>query len=372
MIKLCAWEWKKMVVKGDGWVLLCGLAVWCLLDVLAGFHMAAYIETPTVEKQLAGYYREYGGTLTGEKLDRIECHNEAIAQAKKMQNQAFSDYDNQRISPEELESILSQTDDWVNQEMAFRLFYRDVSYCREDPQHRFLVEKRGWQMLLKSTGPHFLLVLICVLLVSRMCSCDLSQTTEAVLKTADKGRQHILFAKWGTAAGIAVFIGVFYSLCLYGKVMRYLPLDGYSAPIQSLPAFSASVYPFSLLGMFLVGCAVRVCGLVLLSVGSVCLILLVRQAAAGTLLALSVNMIPYFLWVADEAYTRIPVPIGLVTAFSYFAGDSGRQGLVPITPQEFMVLLLGTAGVTGALCWLSYVVYTKGTLKRRRPREQVR
>lgn len=350
------WELRKLFIKNRA---ILFIAVFAALH--AGMIMIARLspkmwndsvfERYSSGRQLFSYYEQYGGRLTEEKEAAILLKKAQIDGADRRMNELISERGEGLITENEFVRALNEISPLLGERLPFSVFYENFDYCRGDPEHRYMMDTRGWREIFASNGPDLFITLLTVILAAMIYKADIGGDVIRIIKPTSRGYSALLFSKWGAALSLAFALAAASAAVDFTAAACAYPLGDGGAPLESISFFEGAKYELSLLGSFFLVSAIRFFGLLYCAVTVVTLSELTRNAVLSGFIGGVFAVLPFVMGQQDGAYLRWPTPAGFITAVPYVtcAGDVDLSTLAVAAALSALVML--------ALLALSYMHY---------------
>lgn len=324
MLQLQRWEWYKLLVKSKGIiVLVVYITIHCVSMALPTYETASLM----LEQSLRTYYQEYGGEVNDDTVQAIELKYRAISDAVSKKKEALADYRAQKISDEELNQTLKDTECLAREKRAFDKFYAHYQYCAEDPINRHLIETESWSKLLSLRTPDFMLIIFTILLTSLIWIEDSKQDINPIIRPTYFGGITLLISKWIVAVGISFIIAFCSQMIDVVFLLDDTSLQDGNSPLRSISYFASSPYRLTIWQAFLLGCISRFFGIIYCGLITVFCAGLLKNVVLGAFCSLASVMLPYVAGGSDFSYLKFPIPTGFVQAYLYQLGRGSSMNL---------------------------------------------
>lgn len=360
MIQPIKWEWKKLLLKNNGLLVIVLYFTICIISIIL---MTIDTASPVMQRSLERYYQEYGGELDDDTVMAIEAKYQAITEAVAARKTALSDYEAQNITYAELNSILRQLQPLIKEKRPFEEFYSYYKYASIDTAHRHLIDGDSWSKVLSLDTPNFVLIMFMILMAALLLKDDVKKEIILLNKPTYRGHSTHLFVKWLVTIGIVAIL-VFCTLIVeIVYLIINTSLQNGRAPLQSISYFADSPYNLTIWQAYLVGWIIRIGGLLYVGMITVCSIELLENTALGVFCALAATVIPYFAGGSDYSYLQYPTPAAFIQAFFYLLGRDLSGTYVDL--NTVLELACISALIVMSLCALSTIHYQRVKVARK-------
>lgn len=319
------------------------------------------------------YTSIYEGRYSTEKGEQIESLIKRSSGASQMIGMAYSElnsgnatYEEYCLTVDKYASLAAEYHKGVQQ------FSEQVNYVAEDPEHRYILDTRGWICLLRNNGLDLLLVLMTIIISAPTFSNEYSTDMYQLLLTSPWGRKRLSSRKCVcsiVACGVAALLFCAVESCIVA-VKIGLPCP--TAPIQSLKPLDDSPYNISLISALLFTVLCKMIGAMMLSSVVLLLSTAIKRILPVVSIGVSAILIPYV--VLSEANDRMyALPLGLLLPNGYLKGaetvcdEMGaliQLGGIPI--YMTMIILVAAILLISVFCIWTGNLYVTGNLFGRR------
>lgn len=251
-------------------------------------------------------------------------------------------------------------------------FSEQVNYVAEDPEHRYILDTRGWICLLRNNGLDLLLVLMIIIISAPTFSNEYSTDMYQLLLTSPWGRKRLSRQKCiCSIVACSVAALIFCAVeCFMVAVKIGLPCP--TAPLQSLKPLADSPYNISLISALLFTALCKVIGAMMLSSVVLLLSTAIKRILPVVSIGVSAILIPHV--VLSGANDRMyALPLGLLLSNGYLKGaetvcnETGalvQLGGIPV--YMTMIILVVAILLISVFCIWTGNLYVTGNLFGRR------
>lgn len=258
---------------------------------------------------------------------------------------------------------------------AFMVVYNQYFYAKEDVDHRYIMDQRGWNTLLTKDGLNFILM-ICLLAIITPIFCNEYQCKmDQILRSCENGRDKLAYIKLLTAAALGIGISAVFQLIQFSVIALMVGVDGSSFPLQSLSYFENSPYFITIgqayLIVFLCRCIGGAWFALLLSFFSIA----TKSVVLTTFAGITVSVIPHLIGSRSLKY-YLPLPTGMLAGTGYIWGTLTEVGyddnweLIDvvtfhgIAPTQLCILIVAVFSIIALLFYVCLKCYVGGRKKK--------
>lgn len=315
-------EWKKLWLYQRGAViLLTSLLVYAALCLFSGSDSAKAGTQDEAELQSeAGMQDEEELQSEAELQDEAELRKEAayLAYMERWKGE-LNDQKEAELRAEY--DALNHADGQETQERkaAFMEIYNQYYYAKKAPSRRFLMDERGWNILLTRDSANLPLVLCLLALCVPVFCSEYGSRMEALLRSCKNGRERLAKDKLLVMALTAVTVTLLFECVQFGIVKMTAGLSGSSYPLQSLSFFEASPWLLTIGQAYGIVVLCRAFGAAWLAVLTAFFSVWCQKTELTVFAGLSVSLLPHLLGSGSLKYVLL-LPAGMLAGTGYLWG----------------------------------------------------
>jgi hypothetical protein len=369
-------EWHKLLIKQKGIIVLSFFLLLKIIFTLTGSYDSDYI----IDRNPEGYNKYitmYSGKLTEKKINEINIEADLVNNNILYYNELIMKLEEGELSNTEYEQLAIQCYEREGNYTVFGIVYNQFVYAQEDVNNRYIMDERGWNVLLTRGMIDFFLVLCLILILTPVFCNEYESNMETLLLTTQKGKYQIGIVKLMSASILAVGITLLFSMVDVILINRIIGLEGSQYPLQSLQYFENSIYHISIVKayIFVVGC--RVMGAVFI-VALISLIGIISEKSIITLFVCSILiLLPFLVYKGENILYYLPLPSGFLVGEGYLWGTSYTRAFrngtmesvvqfMQISKKNFSIIILINVIIVIVAMMLSIIRYSKTGYKFRK------
>lgn len=316
-MRLFGFEAKKLLIHQWGaWI--CVLYLAGQLALLWG-STADYPDAVLYREGYRYYLEQVSGPYTEEKAAFLEEESRRITQANAGLQSLYQEYYAGTITEAQLQARAEEYQEILRYENGFHVVYDQYLYVREGKENRCFLDRNGWAGLLGDGMPDLPLVLAILLLATPVFCREYACRMDALAMTTPNGRKsyvgHKVLLVLLTAA--ALYLAGAALRCGFYAWRYGLAHGDYT--MQSLEVLGSSTKPLSLWGAFVVLTALRLAGVLFLTLLVLAAAALSRQYALAVLIPAISVLLPW-LGLPEQLLYILPLPLPFLLGTGFLQG----------------------------------------------------
>ncbi len=320
------YEWKKMLLRRGGWLLILGL----LLAELGGLLLFTAPYDGELE-QNRGVYDSYlaqvVGPLDETKRDFLEAEMTRLEGIHRKMDLVKQSYYSGTIAEEEYREQFNALLPEDQKYTGFTKLYSQYIFVREADNRSFLYTG-GWELLLTDWMPDYLFLAVLVILLSPVFCEEYACGMHGILLTQRKSARYTVLTKLAAAL---LMTGVLTALLqafevIYMAVRFGLPNGEFT--IQSLATFAHTTRSLTLWQAFWLQFALKELGCLYAAVVILLLSVVLKKFALTLMAGLAILPLPFLTVNDPAAFLKIPGPWALSIGSIYLGREQGLSGLL--------------------------------------------
>lgn len=343
------YEWKKLLIKRKGWLLILAF----LIVELAGGLLFTQPYDKVLEDNRAvyeSYLSQVKGELTEEKRTLLEAEMERLNSVHHELEQLKQSY----YSGDVIEAEYREAFDRLSAEDAkyigFSKLYNQYIFVRESNDRSFLYTG-GWEVLLTDQTPDYLFLLVLIILLTPIFCEEYACRMNEILLTQKRSSKYQVLAKVAVALTLTfVLIILLQSFNFIYCATRFgLPNGTFS--LQSIRSFGTTGKQMNLWQAFGLQLALKVIGYLYAAVVIILLSVLLKKFALTLMAGIGILPLPLLTAGGAESFLPIPGPWALTVGNVYLDGGKNELNWTQIGLQLLLSFIL--------ICAMLYLIYER-------------
>lgn len=314
------YEYKKLLIKNKGFFII---VFFIILKIVLTMNVS-YDNDFAIQKNPQAYnlYMEkYQGFLSPIKQNEIEFEYQETIRSREKIKQLQENLKSGEITLKDYELEASRQLKLFQDTKVIEVIYNQYHYAKQDPENRYMVDDRGWLVLLNNQLPDVLLV-ICIIFLTIIIFCqEYDYDIYLIIKTTPKGNINVFVSKVILGISIITVLSLVFSYIDWRTTEMLIGLKGGDYPIQSLRIFSESAYKISLADAFKLISVQRLLGCYLLFSILTILSVIIKKNINSLFVGLTSFFVPLIILYKNPIMYYLPLPYGLLNASRYLSGD---------------------------------------------------
>lgn len=278
-------------------------------------------ETFLNKEQYNYYLNKVYGKITDKKEEYLIQEFNIISKANQELQKVYIDFNDNKITEEELYATLEENSNILKYEKGFQLVFEQYTYARENTENRFLMDTNGWAGLLANDKIDlFYIFLIIILTVPVICTEYESRMNEINI-TVRKGNKYIITTKFIVSFTIIILLSILNSIIDYMFYNIKYGLNHSDYPLQSLEFYSNSSSNLSLFSTYLLIILLQIMGYLCFGLSILFLSDMLKKYTLVSFFSAMIVILPYYVFNRSYVKYYLPGPIGFIIAKGYFRGN---------------------------------------------------
>lgn len=274
-------------------------------------------DTSAYEKYISYYEGPYNDEK-GEKIESLISSSKAAAQ---MIGTAYVELKAENISYDEFCMVADKYSTLAEEnEKGMSSLNEQLEYVSDNPEHRYLLDTRGWICLLKNDSLDLLLILMILMLSAPTFTTEYSTDMYQLLLTSKLGRKCLARRKCICTICICGLMSLIFSAAEFLTVAVKMGLPCPTAPLQSIQNLSDSPYNISLLSAFVFIALCKAIGSMLLSSIVMLLSTAVKRILPVVSIGVTAVLIPYII-IPNRFDQMYVLPLGILNTCGYLRSN---------------------------------------------------
>lgn len=317
-MKIFVAELRKSLIHSKGWIILLFLIISQLL--FYGLKRVDYnYQTERYKEQYRAYLSTFGGKFDKQQDAKLSAEEERIEKAEKESRESFQKLYSGEYTIEQYDNDLAAYRNLFEEKMALQQIQNQYDYCRQDPDHRYILDENGWYMAFQETSLNFLLIFCVILLSVRIFTPEYETQMYTIIAGTRNGKRYTLTSKLMVSLVYAVIFGGLASiLCLLSALFKFGLANG-NCPLQSISYFAACPYNLTILQGYLLAWLLKIFALCIISTLAILCAVSLRRSVTAFFVGAIIVVLPYFLFDVNFILRYIPY-LGLFVSGLYFRG----------------------------------------------------
>ncbi len=320
------YEWKKILLRRGGWLLVL-LLLAVELGSLLLFTTPYDSELENNREVYDSYLSQVLGSMDADKREFLESEMARLTQVHLDMDEPKSDYYLGELSEEEYRSRFSALLPEDQKYIGFTKLYSQYIFVRESEIRSFLYTG-GWELLLTDWEPDYLFLLVLVILLTPVFCEEYACKMQDMLITQRRSARYIAATKvaaslllTGALTAIVQVFDLVYMAARFG-------LANGDFTVQSLMTFGTTTRNLSIWQAFWLQFALKELGAMYAAVLILFLSVLLKKFSLTLMAGIAILPLP-FLTVGDpQAFVAIPGPWALTIGSIYLGSDRSLAGIV--------------------------------------------
>lgn len=308
-------ELHKLFIKRHFALLLAALFIFETVSLCVSLDKRIGLDEDSAEVYKA-YMDEYGGELTKEKIEKIECAIEERANNEYLKKELQWKFIDGEITPDEYRSEASRLKEAAKGRDGFNRFI--AAYNNAEFEGEYLADSIVWDVLLGNGGIDFFIAITVILMVIALTVYDDETGINKLKFSAKNGKSALISVQISTTVLMSVLIAAVIFAGKFIIARRFFNLDGFGNPLYSAENFVYTPLDISLLKTYIYMSVIKTAGYVYLAL----MTMLIGQILKSSLYTMFVSILTVYIpaYVLSDMQIKylIPIPSSLLTAIGYF------------------------------------------------------
>lgn len=331
------YEWKKLLIRRGGWLLILGLLLIELGSLLL-FTNPYDVELERNRAVYDSYLSQVVGPLDQTKRDFLESEMTRLDDIHRQMELVKQDYFTGAISEEEYRTQFNALLPDDQKYTGFTKLYSQYIFVRESEVRSFLYTG-GWELLLTDWKPDYLFLLVLVIVLTPVFCEEYACGMHEILLTQRKSARYMVRTKLAASAILtAALTAVLQAFDFFYIAARFGLPNGEFA-IQSLMTFGNSTRDLTLWQAFWLQFALKEFGYLYAAAVILFLSVMLKKFALTLMAGLAILPLPCLTVNNPQSFLAIPGPWALTIGSIYLGSNQAFAGVL-LTGAAVIALLL--------------------------------